>query len=149
MKRSDCPGSTLTSTGDGADRADPVPHAGRGPGGGGDSFALGEPKTEKSRRTLALPAATITVLKAHRTKEIERQLAAPVWLNEWDLAITGDQGAPLSGRMVRYEFQDLLKQAGITGPRIQLHDLRHEAVTYMLAQGVPMKVVQEVRGIPR
>lgn len=112
----------------------------------GDSFALGEPKTEKSRRTLALPAAAVAVLKAHRTRAIERRLAAPVWLNEWDLAFTGDQGRPLSDRMVRYEFQDLLKQAGITGRRIRLHDLRHGAATYMLAQGVPMKVVQEVLG---
>ncbi len=29
----------------------------------GDTFALGEPKTEKSRRTLVLPAAAVAVLK--------------------------------------------------------------------------------------
>ena len=46
----------------------------------------------------------------------------------------------------RYEFQDLLKKAGIAGRRIRLHDLRHGAATYMLAQGVSMKVVQEVLG---
>jgi len=45
----------------------------------------------------------------------------------------------------RYAFQDLLKQGGITGAG-RLHDLRHGAATYMLAQGVPMKVVQEVLG---
>jgi len=109
-------------------------------------FALGEPKTEKSRRTLVLPAAAVAILKAHRTKEVERRLAAPAWLNEWDLAFTGDHGIPLSDRMVRYEFQGLLEKAGITGRRIRLHDLRHGAATYMLAQGVPMKVVQEVLG---
>lgn len=115
-------------------------------GEGGSMFALGEPKTEKSRRTLALPAAAVAVLKAHRAREAERRLAAPVWLNEWDLVFTGDQGTPLSDRAVRYEFHDLLKQAGITGRRVRLHDLRHGAATYMLAQGVPMKVVQEVLG---
>jgi integrase len=109
-------------------------------------FALGEPKTEKSRRTLALPAAAVAVLKAHRASEVERQLAAPVWLNQWNLVFTGDQGVPLSDRAVRYAFQDLLEQAGITGRRVRLHDLRHGAATYMLAQCVPMKVVQEVLG---
>lgn len=112
----------------------------------GVMFALGEPKTDKSRRTLAIPAGAIAVLRAHRTKEVERRLAAAVWLNQWDLAFTGEQGVPLSDRMVRYEFQDLLKKAEITGRRIRLHDLRHGAATYMLAQGVPMKVVQEVLG---
>jgi integrase len=72
------------------------------------------------------------------------QIAA--WLNQWDLVVTGEQGVPLSNRMVRYEFQDLLKKAEITGRRIRLHDLRHGAATYMLAQGVPMKMVQEVLG---
>ena len=113
---------------------------------GGEVFALGEPKTEKSRRTVALPAGAVAVLRAHRTTELERRIAAAVWLNGWDLAFTGDQGTPLSDRMVRYEFQDLLEKAEITGRRIRLHDLRHGAATYMLAQGVPMKVVQEVLG---
>lgn len=112
----------------------------------GETFALAEPKTEKSRRTLALPAGAVTVLRAHRAKERERRLGAAVWLNGWDLAFTGDQGVPLSDRMVRYAFQGLLKQAGVTGRRVRLHDLRHGAATYMLAQGIPMKVVQEVLG---
>lgn len=111
-----------------------------------EMFALGEPKTEKSRRTLALPAGAVAVLRGHRTKEVERRLAAAAWLNRWDLAFTGEQGVPLSDRRVRYEFQSLLKRAEITGRRIRLHDLRHGAATYMLAQGVPMKVVQEVLG---
>ena len=48
--------------------------------------------------------------------------------------------------MVRYAFHELLNQAGIKGRRVRLHDLRHGAATYMLAQRVPMKVVQEVLG---
>lgn len=113
---------------------------------GGPVLTLGEPKTEKSHRTIALSAGAVTVLRAHRARELERRIAAPVWLNEWDLAFTGDQGTPLSDRMVRYAFQDLLAKAQISGRRIRLHDLRHGAATYMLAQGVPMKVVQEVLG---
>jgi len=69
-----------------------------------------------------------------------------VWLDDWDLVFTGEHGEPVSDRVVRYAFTDLLKQAEIVGRRIRLHDLRHGAATYMLAQGVPMKVVQEVLG---
>lgn len=112
----------------------------------GAMFMLSEPKTPKSRRTLAVPDGVMSVLRAHRARQLEHRLASEVWLNEWDLVFTGEHGEPVSDRVVRYEFHELLKAAGITDRRIRMHDLRHSAATFMLAQGVPMKVVQEILG---
>lgn len=41
-------------------------------------------------------------------------------------------------------FQRLLRAAGL--PPQRFHDLRHGAASFMLAAGVPLKVVQEVLG---
>lgn len=112
----------------------------------GGEFQLAEPKTEQSRRSIAIPAQVVVALQAHRKRQIEERLASPVWMNEWGLVFTGVHGQPVGDRVVRYEFAALLEAAKITGRRIRLHDLRHGAATYMLATGVPMKVVQEVLG---
>jgi integrase len=45
---------------------------------------------------------------------------------------------------LRLRFRRLLAQAGL--PQIRLHDLRHGAASLMLAQGVPMKTIQEILG---
>src|SRR5690606_244750 len=90
---------------------------------GEEPYAMGEPKTRKSRRTLALPAGALAMLRSHRTRQRERQLASAVWLNEWDLVFTGEHGEPVGDRMVRFEFEALLDAAGISGRRVRLHDL--------------------------
>lgn len=38
-----------------------------------------EPKTERSRRTLALDPGTVAALKAHRRRQVEERLAWPEW----------------------------------------------------------------------
>jgi integrase len=63
---------------------------------------------------------------------------------ESGLVLTTGIGTPLDQRNMLRDFYRLVKVAGI--PKIRFHDLRHSAVTLLLAQGVHMKAVQEILG---
>lgn len=109
-------------------------------------YHIDPPKTAHSRRAIAIPPAVVDVLRTHRRRELERRRAVgAAWLgNDWDLVFTSRTGRPLSARTVKDIFERLLDDAGVR--RIRFHDLRHGAATFLLMQGVPMKVVQDVLG---
>lgn len=103
-----------------------------------------EPKTERARRTIALPPSILTVLRAHRLRQLEEQLAVgPAWRNT-GFVFTTALGAPLDGGSVTHRFQKLAGCAGL--PRQRFHDLRHCTATFLLAQGVAARVVMEILG---
>lgn len=109
------------------------------------TYQLLEPKTEKSRRGLALPAVAVSALRAQRDRQtFERSAAKLEWANQWDLVFTTPFGKPLHGPTVTRTFQEQLTKAKL--PPMRFHDLRHGAATLMLVQGVPLKVVQEALG---
>lgn len=110
------------------------------------AYHLDEPKTSRSRRTIALPRPLIEALRAHRTQQVEERLrAGQAWEgNQWHLIFTTMAGKPLSGAVVTHRFQEILAAAGL--PRQKFHDLRHAAASFMLVQGVAMRVVMEVLG---
>jgi integrase len=65
---------------------------------------LGEPKTEKSRRTVPLPRSTVEVLRAHQSRQAaDRLAAADVWQDN-DLVFTTEIGTPLEPRNVLRQF---------------------------------------------
>ena len=105
-----------------------------------------EPKTQTSRRTLALPPAVTTALRPHHDRQdFERLRAGAGWTgNAWDLVFATEAGGPLYGTAITRRFQQALQVAGL--PRQRFHDLRHAAATFMLSQGVPLKVTQTVLG---
>lgn len=110
------------------------------------AFALDEPKSAQSRRAVSAPTPLRELLRKHRTRQIEERLAAgPAWQGEpWRLVFTNAIGAPLHGSAVTRRFQKLLAAAGL--PRQRFHDLRHASASFQLAQGVDLRVVQEVLG---
>ncbi len=112
----------------------------------GGAYHRVEPKTWRSRRTLDLPPQLAERLRAHRLQQLEERLrAGDRWPGDgWDLVFTTTAGQPLSGAVVTHRFQDILVRAGL--PRRRFHDLRHSAASFMLAQGVPLRVVMEVLG---
>ena len=107
-------------------------------------FHLDPPKTRQSKRTIAIPGHVVEALRAHRVRQVEDKLKAPLWVNDWDLVFTDEVGRPVESRGLHDEFVGLLDRAKVR--RVRFHDLRHGAATYLLAQGVPMKVVQDVLG---
>ncbi len=109
------------------------------------TFALSEPKTARSRRTVNLPAVAVAALK--RQQELQEAARAAVrgaWRNRDDLVFTTAVGTPLAGHDVNHAFHRILSVAGL--PSIPYHGLRHSCATAMLAGGTPLEVVSRQLG---
>lgn len=107
-------------------------------------FHLVEPKTRRSKRTLAMPRPIAEQLAAHRVRQKdEREHSGERW-NESDLVFTTEVGRPLDGTVVTHQFHRLLDRAGL--PQRRFHDLRHSCATLLLVQGVSPRVVMDVLG---
>jgi integrase len=101
-------------------------------------------KTKKSRRTVSLPLFAIRALQKHRLRqEDERQAALDRW-TETGLVFTSPFGAPLDPQIATRSFTRVLKRAGL--PHQRFHDLRHACASLLLAQGLDLKVIQEILG---
>jgi integrase len=101
-----------------------------------------EPKTEKSRRTLTLPAVVVDALRRHRDRQAF-EAAGPCWTDR-GLVFTNVIGGPLEPSNVLKRFKATLREARL--PEQRFHDLRHYAATFMVAKGVPMRVVMDILG---
>jgi integrase len=108
------------------------------------SLHVVEPKSARSRRTIALPTVAVTALRAHRVRQLENRLAAGARWREGGFVFTSGIGTPVEPRRITREFRVLLTGAGL--PPIRLHDLRHSCATLLLAQGVSPRVVMETLG---
>jgi integrase len=105
----------------------------------------GDVKTEKSRRTLSLPALAVEALKDHRKHQVgERLVAGPDW-HDNGLVFATTVGTPLDAHNVRREFRKVCKAAGLDGqwsPR----ELRHTFVSLMSEAGVPIEEIARLAG---
>lgn len=108
-------------------------------------WALAEPKTARSRRTLELGPTAAAALRRQRARQAGARLAAgDLWQDREGLVFTDALGRPLSGTAVSKAFAAALARLGL--PRVRFHDLRHGAASLLLAQGVPLKLVSEQLG---
>ena len=101
------------------------------------------PKTEKSRRTLSLPTVCVAALRRHRDRQTFEAAHAKHWKDE-GLVFTNAHGGPLEPSNVLKRFKATLAAADL--PEQRFHDLRHYAATFLIAQGVPMRVVMDILG---
>lgn len=108
------------------------------------SFVFQQPKTEKSRRLVALPPSAAIVLRQHRDTQRAQRLLVGLPVSDADLVFAHLDGSPLLPLTVTHAWKRLAKQAGV--PHIRLHDARHTHATLMLAQGVHPKIVSERLG---
>lgn len=103
-----------------------------------------EPKSERSRRRIALPRPLVDLLRAHRTVQLAERLQAG---NRWvdgDLVFAQQNGRPLDKHSDWEAWRALLADAGVR--TVRLHDARHSAATTLLALGVPVRVVADLLG---
>lgn len=108
-----------------------------------DALAFKEPKTERSRRTIALPALTAEALRRHRAKQAEHRLRVGPAYADRDLVCCRADGEPLSPRAVSKAFAELASKRGL---KLRFHDLRHSHISHLLAAGVHPKVASERAG---
>lgn len=108
------------------------------------SFVFQQPKTEKSRRLVALPPSASIVLRRHRDNQRAQRLMTNRPVTESDLVFAHWDGTPLLPHSITQAWSRLAKKAGYA--HIRLHDARHSHASLMLAQGVHPKIVSERLG---
>jgi integrase len=108
---------------------------------------LVEPKSDRSRRTVALPDFAVRALRTHNVRQAEERLLAGSSWKQTGYVFVSSIGTPLDGPRVTRRFQKILDEAGL--PRQRFHDLRHAAASLLLAQGVNPRVVMEILGTAR
>ena len=107
-------------------------------------LVFGPPKSDKSRRTIPLPATSVKILRAHRARQAAEMLAlGPAWVDS-GLVFTSTVGTVIEPRNLTRFFDEQIAKAGVR--RIRFHDLRHTCASMLLAQGVPARVVMDVLG---
>jgi integrase len=101
------------------------------------AVSVKEPKTKRSRRTVALPRVAVDALREHQKKMLaEGNIGAPVFC------------APGGGWLHKANFYHrvwypLLERAGLD---VTFHSLRHAHATLLLASGTDAKTVSERLG---
>ena len=103
-----------------------------------------EPKTEHSRRRVAMTPKLALFLRGYR-EERERlyhELGKPLTLD--GLVFTGVEGKPIDPGVLSHNFARIVKRAGLEG--VRFHDLRHTFASLMLMKGAKPKVISEALG---
>lgn len=106
-------------------------------------YHTGEPKSQRSKRTIPFPPPIGAILEAHRKAQRERELRAKQWTKS-GLVFTNRSGEALYGKYVTRTMQRLMTEAGVE-PR-RFHDLRHTGASVMLALGVDVRTIQAMLG---
>lgn len=106
-------------------------------------WALAEPKTARSRRTVMLPVIAREALSGRRARQdTDRQAAGSAWQDR-GLVFTDAVGRPLRPPDVSDEWRRTRRRRGLT---VRLHDLRHTYASLLLGAGVPLKLVSDALG---
>jgi len=107
--------------------------------------AHGETKTERSRRTLALPAAAVQALHAWTDSQAAERAAAGDHWQDTGLVFTTHHGAALDAANVRKMFRRVCAEAG-TGDSWTPRELRTSFVSLMSHQGVSIEEIARLVG---
>jgi integrase len=107
--------------------------------------AHGETKTERSRRTLALPAAAVEALRAWSGSQADEQFAAGKGWQDTGLPFTNHAGAALDAGNVRKMFKRICTEAG-AGDNWTPRELRTTFVSLMNHQGVAIEEIARLVG---
>lgn len=98
-------------------------------------LVLGEPKSVKSRRELALPDFTVKILREHLEK----------YSFYSNYVFSTSKGTPFSPRNIIRHFKLKLAEAGLPN-NTRLHDLRHSYISWLIQAGQDIKSVQAIAG---
>ncbi len=100
----------------------------------GGGLTVGETKTETGTRTVLLPPSTAELLRKRKETAV----------GEWIFPNIYRPEEPMHPDYTYHRLKTLLKQAEL--PLIRFHDLRHSCASLLLANGVPLKQIQEWLG---
>jgi integrase len=98
-----------------------------------------EPKTARSRRTIALDGGTVSLLVEHRRESEHVAAMFGRKLRPTDYIFARTDGQPWPPDAYSRAWYRVTSELGLKG--LRLHDLRHSAASLMLAAGVPVQLV--------
>lgn len=107
------------------------------------SYVFTQPKSSRSRRTIALPPSAVLLLKRYYDSLKMEYAMLGIPLTD-DTLVFSISGNPLRPNTVTRAWINLAIKAGIK--RIRFHDARHTHASLMLKQGIHPKIVQERLG---
>ena len=96
----------------------------------GHGYIEGEPKTEKSKRTIALPRFVVRSLEKHRLRQLALRIKAGSQWQDRDLVFCNAVGYYRNPSTTEQAFHRLLVRAGL--PTMRIHDLRHSTATLLI-----------------
>lgn len=110
----------------------------------GHGVMVGQPKTAKSRRVIALSPDCVDLLRSVRGAQLlQKATYGPVWQDSGYVFVNA-YGQPIEPSEATEDFHNLVKKASL--PPLTLHGLRHAHATLLLTAGVHAKVVSERLG---
>lgn len=105
---------------------------------------IGEPKTARGRRPIALDAGTVSVLREHRRRSLEERMLVGPDFEDRGFVFHYPDGACLKPDAVSATFERRVRRAEL--PPLSLKGLRHTWATMALERGIHPRVVQERLG---
>jgi integrase len=103
-----------------------------------------EPKTQRSRRIVPLPASVVAALREQRRSQAAERLAAANWWSDADYVFTTETGAPVDPRNLLRVVQVAGRRLGLEG--VGVHTLRHSAASAALDAGANIKTISDLLG---
>ena len=113
----------------------------------GGELHITTPKTERSHRTITLPAALVPELVQHRKAQSEQRMKLGLGKDQADLVFTTGEGRMITPAVLSITFTNAVAAVGIKP--ITFHGLRHGHITYLLRSGVPVHIVSARAGHAR
>lgn len=112
---------------------------------GGKTVVREAAKNRSSRRTVYLLPEVLAALERRKADQKQERADSAVPWPLSDLIWTTRAGGPLqANNVLARDFRPLLLAAQC--PPITIHELRHSAATYLIAAGVPLKIVSALLG---
>lgn len=109
-----------------------------------DVISFKVPKTDRSRRTISLPASIMSRLRTARAEQAALRLKLGLGKTGSDLIFCDLEGKPLNPRNFSKQFAAEADSAELG--HVTFHGLRHTHITHLLRSGVPVHVVSARAG---
>ncbi|MBI2916489.1 MAG: site-specific integrase [Chloroflexi bacterium] len=110
----------------------------------GGKVHIGEPKSRKGKRVIALPPTAALELRALWERQAGEAVLLGVPFTGDRLVFSEPDGRPFLPNRVTHAFAKIAARAGC--PHITLHGLRHAHASLLIAQNVPLFVVSRRLG---
>ncbi len=109
-----------------------------------DGVQFKTPKSERSRRVVALTSFAVEILQNHRKEQAEHRLKLGPIFQDNNMMFPREDGTVWPPDSFSTVFAAFIRRSGL--PHVRFHDLRHSHATQLLKQGVHPKIVSERLG---